>query len=102
MKCFCAEGGQRHFELGGTSMKAARRHGWLGSLVVAGGVLVGCGRSNSGPAELFLDSMVSAATSSGTPDLWVSAVSAPASAVALSGSMVTVTACNQGAGSAGS
>jgi hypothetical protein len=83
-------------------MKAGRRHGWLGSLLVAGGVLVGCGRSNSGPAELFLDSMVSAATSSGTPDLWVSSVSAPASAVSLSGSLVTVTACNQGAGSAGS
>jgi len=83
-------------------MKAARRHGWLGSLLVAGGVLVGCGRSNSGPAELFLDSMVSAATSSGTPDLWVSSVSAPASAVSLSGAWVTVTACNQGAGSAGS
>ncbi len=83
-------------------MKAARRQGLLGCLVVAGGLLVGCGRSNSGPAELFLDSMVSAATSSGTPDLWVSSVSAPASAVTSSGAFVTVTACNQGAGSAGS
>ncbi|HEX8698542.1 MAG TPA: CARDB domain-containing protein [Myxococcaceae bacterium] len=83
-------------------MKAARRQGWLGCLVVAGGVLAGCGRGNAGPAELFLDSMVSAVTSSGTPDLWVSSVSAPASAVSVSGSFVTVTACNQGAGSAGS
>jgi subtilase family serine protease len=81
-------------------MKAARRHGWLGCLLVAGGVLVGCGQGNSGPAVLFLDSMVSAATSSGTPDLWVSSVSAPPSARASSGSFVTVTACNQGAGSA--
>jgi subtilase family serine protease len=46
--------------------------------------------------------MVSAVTSSGTPDLWVSSVSAPASAVSINGSWVTVTACNQGAGSAGS
>jgi hypothetical protein len=83
-------------------MRAARRQGWLGCLLVAGGVLAGCGRGNSGPAELFLDSMVSAITSSGTPDLWVSSVSAPASAVSSSGSFVTVTACNQGAGSAGS
>ena len=83
-------------------MRAARRQGWLGCLVVAGGVLAGCGRGNSGPAELFLDSMVSAATASGTPDLWVASVSAPLSAVKSSGSFVTVTACNQGAGSAGS
>jgi subtilase family serine protease len=81
-------------------MKAARRQGWMGSLLVAGGLLVGCGRGNSGPAELFLDSMVSAATSSGTPDLWVSSVSAPPSAQSLSGAWVTVLACNQGAGSA--
>src|SRR4051812_37161576 len=83
-------------------MRAAHRQGWWVSLLMASAVLSGCSRGSSGPAELFLDSMVGAIASSGKPDLWVSSVSGPSSATSGSGYFVTVTACNQGAGSADS
>ncbi|MDY7230147.1 CARDB domain-containing protein [Hyalangium rubrum] len=77
-------------------MKAQHRQRWLKPLLVAGGMLAGCGRGNVGPAELFLDSMLSAVTSSQAPDLWVSSVGGPLSTPAPTGYFVTVTACNQG------
>ncbi|WP_224362845.1 CARDB domain-containing protein [Hyalangium versicolor] len=80
-------------------MQAAHRQGWWVSLLMASAVMAGCSRGNSGPAELFLDSVVGAIATSGKPDLWVSSVSGPASATSGSGYFVTVTACNQGAGS---
>ena len=83
-------------------MKAQRRSGWRLPLLVAGGLLAGCGRGNVGPAELFLDSMLSAVTSSQAPDLWVSSVAGPPSALEPTGYFVTVTACNQGTVSASS
>jgi subtilase family serine protease len=67
---------------------------------MAGGLLVGCSRGGSGPGELFLDSVVGAIATSGEPDLWVSSVVGPPSATSASGYFVTVTACNQGSGSA--
>jgi subtilase family serine protease len=73
------------------------------SLLMSVAVLSGCGGGgDSGPAVLFLDSVVGAVLSSETPDLWVSSVSGPSSATADSGFFVTVTACNQGVASAGS
>ncbi len=81
-------------------MTVTSRKSWLASLVVAGGMLAGCGQGQTGPAELFLDSMLSALTASGTPDLWVASVSGPPSSTSHTGYFVTVTACNQGAGSA--
>ena len=83
-------------------MRAAHRQGWWVSLLMASVAVSGCSRGSSGPAELFLDTVVGAIASSGKPDLWVSSVSGPASATSGSGYFVTVTACNQGAGSADS
>ncbi|HYH99225.1 CARDB domain-containing protein, partial [Hyalangium sp.] len=75
----------------------------LASLLVTWGVLTGCGPGSPGQEESFLDSMLSALTATGTPDLWVSSVSGPPSApTSGSGFVVTVTACNQGAGSTSS
>ncbi|MFL5348982.1 MAG: CARDB domain-containing protein [Hyalangium sp.] len=72
------------------------------SLLVASAMAAGCSRGSTGPAGLFLDTVVGAVTTSGKPDLWVSQVSGPASAPSGSGYFVTVTACNQGTGSADS
>ncbi len=83
-------------------MRAAHRQGWWVSLLMASALAVGCSRGSTGPAELFLDTVVGAVTTSGKPDLWVSLVSGPACATSGSGYFVTVTACNQGTGSADS
>lgn len=83
-------------------MRAGHRQGWWMSLLVASAMAAGCSRGSTGPAELFLDTVVGAVATSGKPDLWVSQVSGPASATSGSGYFVTVTACNQGAGSADS
>jgi len=69
---------------------------------MASAAMSGCSRGGPGPAELFLDSVVSAIATSGKPDLWVSSVAGPSSAKAGSGYFVTVTACNQGVGRADS
>jgi subtilase family serine protease len=79
-------------------MRATRQQGWWMSLVMASAAAAGCSRGGVGPAELFLDSVVSAVATSGKPDLWVSSVAGPASATSGSGYFVTVTACNQGTG----
>src|SRR5437868_3424294 len=84
------------------AMRAAHRQGWWVSLLMASALATGCSRGSTGPAELFLDTVVGAVTTSGKPDLWVSQVSGPASATSGSGYFVTVTACNQGSGSADS
>ncbi|HVG62977.1 MAG TPA: CARDB domain-containing protein [Hyalangium sp.] len=78
-------------------MRATRRQGWWVSLLMASAVAAGCSRGTPGPAELFLDSVVSAVATSGKPDLWVSSVAGPTSTTPGSGYFITVTACNQGA-----
>ncbi|WP_224244993.1 CARDB domain-containing protein [Hyalangium gracile] len=83
-------------------MRAAHRQGWWVSLLMASAMAAGCTGGSSGPAELFLDSVVGAITTSGKADLWVASVTGPASATSGSGYFVTVAACNQGAGSADS
>ncbi len=79
-------------------MKATGRQGWWVSLLIASAAVAGCSRGSPGPAELFLDSVVSAIATSGKPDLWVASVAGPSSATPGSGYFVTVTACNQGVG----
>lgn len=79
-------------------MKATRQQGWWVTLLMASAVVTGCSRGGPGPAELFLDSVVGAVATSGKPDLWVSSVVGPSSALPGSASFVTVTACNQGSG----
>lgn len=84
-------------------MTSQQRSVWLASLVVAWGVLTGCGPESPGQVDSSLESLQSRITASGTPDLWVSSVSGPSSiATAGSGFFLTVAACNQGAGSTSS
>lgn len=78
-------------------MRAKRQPGWWVSLLMTSAAMAGCSRGTPGPAELFLDSVVSAIATSGEPDLWVSSVAGPASTTPGSGYFITVTACNQGA-----
>lgn len=80
-------------------MRATRRQGWWVSLLMASAAVAGCSRGSPGPAELFLDTVVSSIATSGKPDLWVSSVTGPSSTTPGSGYFITVTACNQGVGS---
>jgi subtilase family serine protease len=79
-------------------MRATRQPGWWVSLLIASAAAAGCSRGSPGPAELFLDTVVSSIATSGKPDLWVSSVAGPSSVTPGSGYFVTVTACNQGVG----
>jgi hypothetical protein len=60
-------------------MMALQRRRWLASVLVAWGALTGCGQGSVGTEEeSLLDSLLSAITASGTPDLWVASVTGPA------------------------
>jgi hypothetical protein len=73
-------------------MRATRQPGWWVSLLIASAAAAGCSRGSPGPAELFLDTVVSSIATSGKPDLWVSSVAGPSSVTPGSGYFVTVTA----------